>query len=68
MVESALLHAERVVVVDDASQDNTAKLAEAAGAAVLRLPVQLGAWSVKASILLLPWTQTASTRAVIYPI
>lgn len=44
VVESALLHAERVVVVDDASQDNTAKLAEAAGAAVLRLPVQLGAW------------------------
>lgn len=44
MVESALLHAERVVVVDDASQDNTAKLAEVAGAAVLRLPVQLGAW------------------------
>ena len=44
MVESALLHAERVVVVDDASQDDTAKLAEAAGAAVLRLPVQLGAW------------------------
>ena len=44
VVESALLHAERVVVVDDASQDNTAKLAEIAGAAVLRLPVQLGAW------------------------
>ena len=44
VVESALLHAERVVVVDDASQDDTAKLAEAAGAAVLRLPVQLGAW------------------------
>lgn len=44
VVESALLHAERVVVVDDASQDNTAKLAEAAGAAVLRLPAQLGAW------------------------
>ena len=44
VVESALSQADSVVVVDDASQDNTAKLAENAGATVLRLPEQLGAW------------------------
>ena len=44
VVESALLYANNVVVVDDASQDNTAKVAETAGAIVLRLPEKLGAW------------------------
>ena len=44
VVESVLSYAESIVVVDDASQDNTAKLAEAAGATVLRLSEQLGAW------------------------
>ena len=44
VVESVLSYADSIVVVDDASQDNTAKLAEAAGATVLRLSEQLGAW------------------------
>ncbi|MDB2667977.1 glycosyltransferase family 2 protein [Luminiphilus sp.] len=44
VVESVLSYADSIVVVDDASQDNTAELAEAAGATVLRLPEQLGAW------------------------
>lgn len=34
----------RVVVVDDASTDNTFQIAKKAGAVVLRLPVRLGAW------------------------
>ncbi len=34
----------RVVVIDDASTDNTATVAEEAGATVLTLAVQLGAW------------------------
>jgi len=33
-----------VIVIDDASADDTAAMAEAAGATVLRLPVSLGAW------------------------
>ena len=33
-----------IVVVDDASSDDTAALARAAGASVLPLPIQLGAW------------------------
>ena len=33
-----------VIVIDDASRDDTAAMAEAAGATVLRLPVSLGAW------------------------
>ncbi|MDM8559182.1 glycosyltransferase family 2 protein [Candidatus Parabeggiatoa sp. HSG14] len=33
-----------VVVIDDASQDDTAKIARAAGAIVLPLPFSLGAW------------------------
>lgn len=33
-----------VVVVDDASKDKTAQVANAAGAAVLRLPFNMGAW------------------------
>jgi glycosyltransferase involved in cell wall biosynthesis len=33
-----------VIVIDDASTDNTAALARSAGATVIPLPVQLGAW------------------------
>ena len=44
VVNSALSHFESVVVVDDASQDDTAAEAHSAGATVLRLPEQLGAW------------------------
>lgn len=33
-----------VVVVDDCSSDDTARLAQESGATVLRLPLQLGAW------------------------
>lgn len=33
-----------ILVVDDASSDNTAHVARQAGAQVLKLPVQLGAW------------------------
>lgn len=33
-----------IVVVDDASTDNTAAIAEAAGAMVLSMPLRLGAW------------------------
>jgi glycosyltransferase involved in cell wall biosynthesis len=33
-----------IVVIDDASQDDTAKIARAAGATVLPLPFSLGAW------------------------
>ncbi len=33
-----------VVVIDDASTDNTASVARAAGAIVLPLPFSLGAW------------------------
>ncbi len=33
-----------LIVVDDASEDGTAAIAENAGAVVLRLPVSLGAW------------------------
>ena len=33
-----------VIVVDDASEDDTARIAEKNGAIVLRLPVALGAW------------------------
>jgi len=35
---------EAIIVVDDSSTDGTATRAEAAGAVVLRLPFQLGAW------------------------
>ncbi len=38
------IHGLDVAVVDDASQDNTVKRARAAGAQVLPLSVQLGAW------------------------
>lgn len=34
----------RVIVINDASNDNTATLAENAGAIVITLPIQLGAW------------------------
>ena len=40
----ALSQADSVLVVDDASQDDTAAQAQSAGATVLRLPEQLGAW------------------------
>lgn len=33
-----------VILIDDASSDQTARLAKQSGAIVLRLPVQLGAW------------------------
>ncbi|NEX19340.1 glycosyltransferase [Thiorhodococcus mannitoliphagus] len=33
-----------VIVIDDASTDDTAKIAEDAGSEVIRLPLQLGAW------------------------
>ncbi len=33
-----------IVVIDDGSQDDTAGIAAAAGALVLRLPLHLGAW------------------------
>ena len=35
----------RVLVVDDASDDDTALLAKSAGAAVIHLPMNLGAWT-----------------------
>lgn len=42
--ETRRLQADPVVVIDDRSMDATAALATAAGAIVLRLPLQLGAW------------------------
>jgi glycosyltransferase involved in cell wall biosynthesis len=44
VVRRAKLHAEQVVVVDDASTDETASLARAAGALVLPLVTPLDAW------------------------
>jgi hypothetical protein len=44
VTETRRLRTEPVVVVDDCSSDGTAELAEQAGATVLRLPLQLGAW------------------------
>ena len=44
VVAEALSQADSVLVVDDASQDDTAAQAQSAGATVLRLPEQLGAW------------------------
>lgn len=45
VVREIVKHANcRVVVIDDASSDDTAAVAEKAGATVLRLAVQLGAW------------------------
>jgi glycosyltransferase involved in cell wall biosynthesis len=44
VVTRAKVHAEHVLVVDDASSDNTAALARAAGAQVLLLVTALGAW------------------------
>jgi len=44
VVRRAKLYAEQVVVVDDASTDDTAALARAAGATVLPLVIPLDAW------------------------
>lgn len=44
VVAGALAHADGVIVVDDASHDDTARIAGAAGATVIRLAVSLGAW------------------------
>jgi len=44
VTETLRLRAEPVIVIDDRSTDATAEVAEAAGATVLRLPLQLGAW------------------------
>jgi glycosyltransferase involved in cell wall biosynthesis len=44
VVACAKAHAEHVLVVDDASSDDTAALARAAGARVLPLVTPLGAW------------------------
>ena len=44
VVSRALAHAAQVVVVDDASTDDTAALARAAGARVRPLVIPLGAW------------------------
>jgi len=42
VIAATIQHLKDVVVVDDASTDNTAKLAELAGAITLKLPVNLG--------------------------
>ncbi len=42
--EAKLALSSEVVVIDDASTDNTAHIARTAGAIVLPLPLQLGAW------------------------
>lgn len=44
VVTGASTFADGVIVVDDASSDDTARTAEAAGATVIRLAVSLGAW------------------------
>lgn len=44
VAETRRLRTEPVVVIDDRCTDETAALAAAAGATVLRLPLQLGAW------------------------
>ena len=63
-----------VVVVDDASSDDTRELARSAGAIVIPLSVQLGAWAQSRQACatpfqgilntLSPWTRTASMRQV----
>jgi glycosyltransferase involved in cell wall biosynthesis len=44
VTETRRLRPEPILVIDDDSTDDTAAIAEAAGATVLRLPFQLGAW------------------------
>ena len=51
-----------VLVVDDASTDNTAELASAAGAKVLKLGIRLGAWGASQAGLL--WASRHGFRLV----
>ena len=44
IAEARRLDPAPIVVIDDGSQDDTAVIAAAAGALVLRLPLHLGAW------------------------
>lgn len=44
ITDARRLYQTPIVVIDDGSKDNTAAIASAAGALVLRLPLHLGAW------------------------
>lgn len=44
IADARRLRPEPIVVIDDRSTDETAAIAEAAGATVIRLPLRLGAW------------------------